>query len=44
MQKVYIDLENLRDMLFERKQILTLINNDDVWHQIPLEISSPKGC
>ncbi len=37
MHKVYIDMNNLRDMIFDRKQILALVGNDDVWSQIPLE-------
>jgi hypothetical protein len=37
MQRVYIDMNNLRDMLFDRKQILALVGNDEVWNQIPLE-------
>lgn len=37
MQRIYIDMNNLRDMLFDRKQILALVSNDDVWNQIPLE-------
>ncbi len=37
MQRIYIDMNNLRDMLFDRKQILALINDDNIWNQIPLE-------
>lgn len=37
MQKVYIDMENLRDMLFDRDQILALVSDEDVWKNIPLE-------
>ena len=37
MHRVYIDMNNLRDMLFDRKQILALVSNDEIWNQIPLE-------
>jgi len=37
MQRIYIDMGNLRDMLFDRNQILSLINNNEIWNQIPLE-------
>ena len=37
MQRIYIDMNNLRDMLFDRKQILSLVNNNEIWNQIPLE-------
>jgi len=37
MPRIYIDMNNLRDMLFDRRQILALVNNNDVWNQIPLE-------
>lgn len=37
MQRIYIDMDNLRDMLFDRKQILALVSNDGIWNQIPLE-------
>ena len=37
MQRIYIDMNNLRDMLFDRKQILSLVNNIEIWNQIPLE-------
>jgi len=37
MQKIYIDMNNLRDMIFDRKQILSLVNNIEIWNQIPLE-------
>ena len=37
MQRIYIEMSNLRDMLFDRKQILALVSNDEVWNQIPLE-------
>jgi hypothetical protein len=30
-------MNNLRDMLFERKQIMALVNNIEIWNQIPLE-------
>ena len=37
MHRIYIDMNNLRDMIFDRKQILALVSNDEVWNQIPLE-------
>lgn len=37
MHRIYIDMNNIRDMLFDRRQILTLVNNSAVWNQIPLE-------
>ena len=37
MHRIYIDMNNLRDMLFDRKQILALVDNDEIWNQIPLE-------
>ena len=37
MPRIYIDMNNLRDMLFDRRQILALVSNNDVWNQIPLE-------
>ena len=37
MQRIYLDMNNLRDMLFERKQIMALVNNTEIWNQIPLE-------
>ena len=37
MQRIYIDMSNLRDMLFDREQILALVSDDAVWNQIPLE-------
>ncbi|PLY03309.1 MAG: hypothetical protein C0623_01725 [Desulfuromonas sp.] len=38
MQRIYIDMDNLRDMIFDRNQILSLINNTEVWNKIPLEL------
>lgn len=37
MHRIYIDMNNLRDMIFDRGQILALVGNDEVWNQIPLE-------
>ena len=37
MQRIYVDMNNLRDMLFERKQVMALVNNTEIWNQIPLE-------
>ena len=37
MHRIYIDMSNLRDMIFDRNQILALVSNEEVWNQIPLE-------
>ncbi len=37
MHRIYIDMNNLRDMIFDKNQVLALVNNDKVWNQIPLE-------
>ena len=36
MEKTYIDFNNLQTLLFERKQIVDLIDNTELWRQIPL--------
>ena len=36
MEKLFIDLGNLQNFIFERSQILALLENTELWGQIPL--------
>ena len=36
MEKMYIDIKNLQTLLFERRQIIALLDNTEIWRQIPL--------
>ena len=36
MEKMFIDIKNLQALLFERRQIVALLDNTDLWRQIPL--------
>jgi hypothetical protein len=36
MQKRPVDISNLQDMIFERRQIVALLENQKLWLQIPL--------
>lgn len=36
MEKMFIDIANLQDLIFERQQIIALLDNTDLWQQIPL--------
>ena len=36
MEKNYIDFTDLQTLIFERKQIVALIDNTELWGQIPL--------
>lgn len=36
MEKKYLDITNLQALLFERRQIVALLDNTDLWRQIPL--------
>lgn len=36
MDKIYIDITNLQTLLFERRQIVALLDNTELWRQIPL--------
>ena len=36
MEKVYIDISNLQTLIFERSQIIALLENTEIWRQIPL--------
>lgn len=37
MNKSQLDIIDLRSLIFERRQILALIGDTDLWRQIPLE-------
>lgn len=36
MEKTYINITNLQTLLFERQQIVVLLDNTELWRQIPL--------
>ena len=36
MEDMYIDVTNLHTLLFERRQIVALLDNTELWRQIPL--------
>lgn len=36
MKEMYIDLTNLQVLLFERRQIVALLDNPEIWQKIPL--------
>ena len=36
MEKRPVDISNLKDLIFERRQIVALLENQDLWLQIPL--------
>lgn len=36
MNKTYINVKELQALLFERRQIVALLENTDLWRQIPL--------
>ena len=36
MQKRPVDISNLKDLIFERRQIVALLENQKLWLQIPL--------
>lgn len=36
MEKMYIDIADLQTLIFERRQIIALLDDTDLWHQIPL--------
>jgi hypothetical protein len=36
MEKIYIDIKNLQTLLFERRQVIALLDNPQLWQQIPL--------
>lgn len=36
MEDVYLDFRNLQILLFERRQIVALLDNIEIWGKIPL--------
>lgn len=36
MEKIYVDIANLQTLLFERRQIVALLDNTELWQKIPL--------
>ena len=36
MEKTYIDIADLQTLIFERRQIIALLENTEIWRQIPL--------
>ena len=36
MEKMYIDFADLQTLIFERQQIIALLDNTEIWRQIPL--------
>ena len=36
MEKTYIDIADLQTLIFERGQIIALLENTEIWRQIPL--------
>ena len=36
MNKIFIDAADLQVLLFERRQVLALLENTELWRQIPL--------
>ena len=36
MEDVYFDFRNLQILLFERRQIVALLDNIEIWRKIPL--------
>ena len=36
MEKTYIDIADLQTLIFERRQIIALLENIELWRQIPL--------
>ena len=37
MNNMYFDLTNLQVLLFERRQIVALLENTEIWRKIPLD-------
>ncbi|NIN34858.1 MAG: hypothetical protein GTO60_07080 [Gammaproteobacteria bacterium] len=37
MEKIFIDIEDLQSLIFERRQIVALLEDTDLWKKIPLE-------
>lgn len=36
MEKMYVDITNLQTLLFERRQIIALLDDTELWQKIPL--------
>ena len=36
MEKTFVDITNLQTLIFERRQIIALLDDTDLWKQIPL--------
>ena len=36
MEKRHVDISNFQDLIFERRQIVALLDNQELWLQIPL--------
>jgi len=36
MEKIFIDISDLQTLLFERQQIVALLENTELWGKIPL--------
>ena len=36
MDKIFIDIKDLQTLLFERRQVIALLDNTQLWRQIPL--------
>ncbi len=36
MEKMYIDFADLQTLIFERRQIIALLDDTEIWRQIPL--------
>jgi hypothetical protein len=36
MEKTYIDITDLQTLIFERRQIVALLDDTELWQQIPL--------
>lgn len=37
MDKIFIDIRDLQTLLFEREQIIALMENTEIWGKIPLK-------
>lgn len=37
MEKIFIDVSDLQTLIFERSQIVALLEDKELWRQIPLE-------
>lgn len=36
MDKIYVDISDLQTLIFERRQIVALLDDIELWQQIPL--------